>query len=161
MVQQVIHDDIEIAVGALAANAVVVQAGKIDSSLKNGVRIKKMKYVATYVGHTAGEGPMMLGLAVDHDATEIKECLEADPQGPLDSPGTEQGNRRVYPLEWWPEQGTGSTAERNHPFKHVRMPWKEIPEGSGINWFVWTDALLTTGMVVNIKVVYVLEWLRD
>ncbi len=160
--QQVIHEDVELGVGTLAANtAKKASSTAIKSSNENGFKISKMKYAAHWDGRTDGEGPVLFGISIGLTDAEITEAILAKPTHRMDEPDTERANRRVFPLEWWPIDGVESRAQNMNPLRSVRIPWKEIPENVNLDWWVISDSALTSGMVVDIRGVYVGEWMRD
>ncbi len=156
-----IHDEVIITVGALVADNAIVAAGKIDNAQAMGFRIDTMKYIMSYTGKTDGEGPLRFGFNVGLTADEVEEALAADPQHMEDIPAVERANRKVYPLEMIPLDDTESSRIGDYSYKEVKMPWKEIPENIGINWFVWSTSTLTTGMFVHVHIVYTGRWLED
>ncbi len=149
----------EVTLGALATLAVAGSATIIDASRLSGMRIKKAKYGVTFKNKTAGEGPLLVGMAsVDLSNAEIAEALVADPQSPRDAPANEQGNRQVFPLAILPA-GLVDAEETQH-LRTLRYPWKRIMEGNGLKMFVFNmdTATLTTGCVVNFVVPVVGTW---
>ncbi len=160
--QQVIHEDVEMGVGTLAANTAKTQSStSLKSSNENGFKISKFKYAARYNGKTDGEGPVLFGASVGLTAAEVTEAIVAKPTHRMDEPATERGNRRVYPLEWWPIDGDESSRIGSQTMRTVRFPWKEIPENVNLDFWVISDSALTSGMVVDIRGTYVGEWMRD
>ncbi len=84
---------ISLALGALV-NDVAVALVTVDSLAQN-FDIISTEFEAAYRGHTAGEGPMDIGLAADqYSVAEIVEALDASP---LSQYGTamERSRRRV------------------------------------------------------------------
>ncbi len=161
--QQVLHEDVEIGVGTLAANtAIKVASRAIVGTNEQGFRISKMKYGVVYNGKTDGEGPVLFGASIGLTAAEITEALLAAPNHYMDEPDTERANRRVFPLEWWPIDGTESSrVAAKFSLTKVSWPWKEIPEGINFDWWVISDSALTSGMIVDVRGVFTGEWMRD
>jgi len=158
--QQVQHIIAEITVGALTTLSVAGAALAIDAARKQGVRIKKMKYAVTYKDKTAGEGPLLFGLAsVDLTNAEIAEALIADPQSARDSPSNEEANRQVFPLQLLPASAEVATQE-HQPMRSVRYPWKRILIGNGLKAFVANldGSTLTTGTLVSVFISVVQDW---
>ncbi len=159
---QVLHEDVELGVGTLAANTAILQSSSaIDSGNENGFRISKFKYAARYNGKTDGEGPVWFGVSVGLTAAEVTEAILAKPTHRMDEPATERANRRVFPLEWWPIDGDESSRIGSQTMRSVRFPWKEIPENVNLDFWVMSDSALTSGMVVDVRGTYVGEWMRD
>ncbi len=162
MTQQVQYINDNVIVANLATTKVQGQAIAIDGSRTQGVRIKKMMGAVTWEGKTTIEGPLLYGIAtIDLSNAEIEEALEADPQGENDQPASDQGNRQVFPLGLIPASVLISAAHTQH-YRRWNWPWKTIPEGSGLKFWVQNldSATLTTGTLVNFSCVIVQEWLR-
>ncbi len=163
MTQQRVYMDDIIGLGALGAGLVLKTATKVDASRENGIRIQKLMCAMTFSGKTAAEGPIVVGLAsTDLSTTEIKECIDADPQKPDDTPASEQVMRQVMPI--W-VIGKTETASQNSPYRYeeIPYPWKEVAEGDGLAWFAMNEdgSALTTGTEIEIQGVLIGEWLND
>ncbi len=158
---QVIHDHIESSVGAIAANAAVIIGTAIASGNEEGFRISKLKYAFNYRIKTDGEGPFTLGLSVGLTAAEVAEAMNARPSHSMDEPATERANRRVFPLRFFAVDGTETFRSDSSFLSNVRIPWKDIPEHVNLNWFIFANNALSTGMLVDIHMTLVGEWLRD
>ncbi len=160
---QVLHDDIELASGTLAANtAIAVESSVIRNENQQGFRIGRFKYWQSYNGKTAGEGPIMVGVSVGLTAAEITECILARPLSDDDTDASDKANRKVYPLYIIAADGDEKTASNSTMnAQHIRFPWKEIPEHVSIDWWMMSDTAVTSGLVVDIRSVFVGEWLRD
>jgi len=146
-------------VGALATLSVAGSATIIDSARLAGMRITKAKVAITFKNKTAGEGPLLAGMAsVDLSNAEIAEALVADPQSARDSPANERANRQVYPIAMLPAGLVD--AEEVQYLRTLRYPWKRIMEGNGLKMFVFNMdmATLTTGTIVNFVVPVVGTW---
>ncbi len=157
---QVLHEELLLTVGTLAAGAAVLQQSKIDSAREQGFKIRKSKYSMTYNAKTDGEGPILFGYAVGLNAAEVAEAIAADPQHVKDIPAVDEANRRVYPLEWLPVDGTESFRDFHKFLRRFSIPWS-IDEGVTLSWFVHAFAALTSGMLVHIMATYYGEWMRD
>ncbi len=147
----------------LATAAVIEDSAKTDTSRANGVRVKKMKVAISYKGKTAGEGPLLVGVAKGNmSAAELAEALNSDPQGPDNTVPMEQAKRTVMPLALIPAAAVASPADTRW-IRSVRFPWKEVPEGTDIT--MWVQNLdtgsLTTGTVVECHMTLLQEWLDD
>lgn len=160
--QQVQYLIVEVALGTLANLTVTGATTQIDASRDNGMRIKQLKAAVSFKGKTAGEGPLIAGLcAQDLTNAEIAEALVADPQKTVDTPSSEQGNRRVFPI--W-NIGPGLVADDSiTELKEVHYPWKMIGEDEGLKFFVMNNdgSSLTTGTTMTLFAAVVGEWLRD
>ncbi len=157
-------DVVTITLSTLGALTAILGAGKQDATRLQGMRFKKIKAHMEFLGKTAGEGPLMVGYAIDTTTSETGEALSADPQHRSDPSGEAQG-RKVVPVWIIPKGSTGSEVVISHPdeMQDITMPYKELIEGSTLNWFVYNmdSGALQTGTVVNIAYVAVGEWLRD
>ncbi len=162
MVQQVQYETVENAVGALVTQTVSTIPMRQDSARNQGVRIKKLMGAVDYNAKTAGDGPLLFGLAHALSATEIAEALNADPQDSNNVPATEQGNRRVMVLGVIPKIATASPFDIV-PYRTIRFPWKELPEDT--NMFFWVQnkdtGTIQTGTLVRFSYIIVQEWLDD
>ncbi len=161
--QQVIQDEVQITVGTLGAGVAISGQSKIDGGRLQGARIKKIKYAMTYSGKTDNEGPIVFGLAVGLTNTEIALAMNADPQGISDDTEVDRGNLKCFPLEFIPKDGIESAVSAgNVMFVEIEdWPFKEIPEGTTLQWFIFSDTALTSGMIVDVRAVEVTDWLRD
>ncbi len=158
----VLHDFVELTVGTLAAdNAVLTPSARIITANEQGFRISKMKYQMTYNGKTDGEGPCLFGFSVDLTADQVRDAISATPTGEADAEAMERTNRKVYPLEQIAIDGDERSRISDTHFRHIRMPWKEIAEGSSLDYWLHCRAALTTGMQLQISAVYVGKWLED
>ncbi len=158
--QQVQYLDATTALGALASNTAIIVNTNVDASRDQGVRIKQLKAAYGLQGHTAGDGPILFGWATELTAVEIAEALTADPQGIDDTDASDKGNRKVMVV------GRFSLLEAHSPddqfYREVHYPWKEVPEGSTLKFFVFNaGSTLTTGSFATMTAVVVQEWLRD
>ncbi len=159
--QQVEHLLNSIALSTLANNAAIIANTKADATRDQGVRFKEFKAAYTITGLTAGEGPLIYGWATELTATEIAEAISADPQGVDDTDASDKANRKVFPVGVF---GMANTSTNEQTFyRNVRYPFKELPEGSTLKFFVFnaSGATLTTGAVASVTAVVVQEWMRD
>lgn len=149
--------------GALAAYDVITQASKIDAARKNGFRVLKTEYFFDIDGKTAGEGPIVVGLAANQTAAEIEEAIEADPQGKVDDVENQQAKRPVWPLEIFGSKIGDTNLENESTRKGELTPRWSAPEGDGFSWWAYClDAGgLTTGCTVVIFAKHYGVWLRD
>ena len=160
--QQVQHSIVELGLGALATLGVASANLPIDNARENGTRLKKWNYAITWKDKTSLEGPIRWGFARGLTSTEIKEALDADPSGLIDIPATEQANRDVIPMGVIPA-GVAVASEEQQIMRSARFPWKETPEGTGLQ--LWAQNIdgstLTTGMLVTLSSSFVFDWMED
>ena len=158
--QQVQHLVDAIALGTLANVTAIIGNLNMDATRDQGVFIKQFKAAFTIRDATASEGPVMFGLCTELTAVEVAECLNADPQGSEDTDASDKANRKVFPLGIF-QHTTNSGAQ--HMLEEVNYPFKELPEGATLKWFVFnvSGATLTTGGVATMVAVVVQEWMRD
>ncbi len=165
MVQQVQYIHNAIALGTLGAKSSITDGLPIDGSRLQGIRIKKLMYNAEFIDKSAANGPISWGLAVGLSAAEVAEAIEADPQGEMDVPATDQGNRRVFPIGTIGVDAVNSdvTPDSIKEYREIKFPWKKIPEGVGLFMFAHNHGLgaLTTGTLITAEFVFVYEWLDD
>ncbi len=156
--QQVQHDGVRITVGTLGAIAAVTASLNIDAARVSGVLIKKWMAAMSHSGLQTGDGPIIVGYSQDLSATEVAECLNADPQGDGDIPATERGNRKVVPV-WVISQGGDDAPGYVMPAR-FRWPWPEMKEGTGLQMFVYNAGMspLSAGLVVDTWNTWVQEW---
>ncbi len=122
--------------------------------------MKKLKAAFLLTGVTGDEGPIMFGFATELTAVEIAEALLADPQFMDDVPASERGNRKIMLVGMF---GVSTQIEMNQMLRTIRYPWKLVPEGQTLKWWVanFSGATLTTGAVAHMNGVAVTEWERD
>ncbi len=159
----IVHSFTTITLGALASlDAVVVEDGKIDASRLEGFRLIKTQYWMDYKAKTANEGPVLIGFAMNQNAAEIEEALEADPQQRADIPEGEQTMRPVFPLEVVPFAPTSQVAD-GFAVRGEQISRWSMPEGKGLSWFAYNfgPAVLTTGGIIVIYAKHFGVWLRD
>ncbi len=170
--QQVQHFSYNMSAGTLAQGAAVTANGNIDANREQGVRIKQFKAVCSITNYPNAEGPIIVGFVLGPSNTELSEAIVADPQNIHDVPAVEQANRKVFPIwSFGPEsdnnnaQGPIGARGGQNVYEEVNFPWKEIPEGVGLNSFVFNEGsaggALSGDVNVFIQTVMVLEWLRD
>ncbi len=160
--QQVVHLNGLVGIGTLADVTAIVLNTKIDASREQGVKIRQLKASMSYNGKTASEGPLIVGVAVELTAVEIAEAMNADPQRWDDTDAKDKGNRKVFPI-WTIPAGVLTGDDRNQKLEEINIPWKIIPEGSTLKWFVFnaSGSTLTTGTIVHVHAAAVTEWLND
>ncbi len=160
---QVQHGRVSLVPGALGALTATTVSLPLDASRSQGVRLKQLKASYSYSGKTAFEGPLVCGFSIDLSAAEVTEAMTADPQHINDVPATEEGNRKVFPIWVVPFFATAGETGRDTQLEEVNLPWKELTEGQGIQFFIFNgeSGALTTGMGGTLQFTAVQEWLRD
>ncbi len=158
--QQVQHLVDAIAMGTLANVTAIIGNTNMDSTRNQGVRIKQFKAAFHLTGNTAGEGPIVFGLCTELTAVEVAECMNADPQGIEDTDASDKANRKVFPIGIF---NSSANDNDHHELEEVKYPWKELPEGATLKWFVFnvSGAALTTGAIGTMTAAVVQEWMRD
>ncbi len=157
--QQVQHLNNSVALLTLADVTAVIVNTNIDSTREEGVRLKQLKAGQRLTGLTDGEGPLIYGWALNATAAEIAEALVADPQFVEDVNDVDVANRKVFPVGIFEMSRSNASQE----LREVNFPWKEIPEGATLKWFVFnaSGSSLTTGATAHLFASVVQEWLRD
>lgn len=161
----ILHDQVTITVGALAALDLISQTSKIDSSRTRGFRVMRYEYGIVYRGKTASEGPLLVGDAFNPSATaDMEECLEADPQDDFSSDGSVAQNIANRPVQELGLIAYNETAGKlfDGGFR-VRKPTWSCPEGGTLQFWVYNlgGSQLTTGTVVTIVIKAYGVWLND
>ncbi len=155
-----------IALTTLANNTAIIGNLNIDATREQGVRMKKFMYDVTSKGDVTQQYPIIYGLCIELTAVEVAQALLADPQGIDDQPEIEKTTRKVWVLGTLgnspSSNGSGSEAIGRR-YSEAYFPFKEIPEGSTLKWFVMnlTGAALTGAKIATITATAVQEWLRD
>ncbi len=132
-----------------AANAAVVKQD-LTTIADNEYRCLSMRMIWTRRGGTAGEGPLVFGVAHgDYSVTEIKECIEAEASWvSADKVANEQANRLVRRIGVFSGLGTDEDYNDGKPVQ-TRLNW-QIVAGQTIDAWVYNQsgATLTTGAFV-------------
>lgn len=158
---QILWEHNNFSTGALAVKDVASNnSQRLDGSTQQGMRILKVEYNIWTTGMTAGEGPVLCGLAgPDISASEIEEALEADPQWSGSDTEAFQANRPIWPLGminnlssigFWIEQ-----------MKEKKINWS-FPEGTALQFWVYNldDSTLSAFNVHFLLKIYGV-WLND
>ncbi len=167
MTQMRSYDDVLLNLSTLASETALKIGTKMDSSRENGFIIKKQKIAISINGLTDAEGPILVGMTNTRiSAAEVAECINADPQSPLDVPAQERSMREVYPImvfALWTTTKDPAVNEIRNEYRALHYPWKEIPEGTGLDLFAMNrgGGALTTGAAVNFQLTTIGEWSRD
>ena len=141
-----------VTVGTLAALTVVT--GSLSGASTAQYRLISASYIWSLHGHTAGEGPYVVGYAFgDYTVTEIKEALEsASSISPSDKIAQEKNNRWVRKIGTFAGDAVSETLNDGKPIK-TRLNWA-VQIGSTVNAFVYcedTAANQTTGSLVELN----------
>ncbi len=153
-------------IGALAADAALTGAIKIDASREQGCRVSQARWHSEWLGKTAGQGPIMWGLAWDLDATQVAECMRADPQLDIED-DMEEILRNLVVLGIIPRASTVSPlAVTDHApsYRTKKLPSWDIPEGSKLvtwHYIPVTGTTLTSGTVHHLTLGIKQGWLSD
>ncbi len=158
----IVRDETDITLSTLGAQTAIVAASRIDTSRLNGFRVLKTQYWIGVQGKTTAEGPVEIGAEIGLDATEVKECIEADPQNSGEAGAIEQSLRPVWPLVMIKREGTGILTWMDGQFREWKPQWS-VPEGQGLFWYAFNygGSALTSGTVVKIIAKHFGVWLRD
>ena len=163
MMAGIVYDDLALVLGALATKTAVQGASKIDASRAQGFRLLKTQYWVEVIGKTNDQGGIIVGLSHNLSVTEIKECIEADPQGSkaIHRPESEASSRPIWPLVLIPSTVT-SIEDKLVAMGELKPGWS-APEGSTFNWFAFnlSTGTLTTGTQVKIFAKHYGVWLKD
>ncbi len=158
---QIVYDDVTITLSTLGAAAAIVAQSRIDAARLHGFRVLKTEYFIEATGKTSGEGPIMIGLAVDVTATGVKNAIESDPQSTGDEVGQAEALTPVWPLKMLPKAFTNGDIGEYVSMRSVNPGWS-VPEGLGMQWWAFNmGASLTTGTVIRIFAKHFGVWLRD
>ncbi len=147
---QILYDITILSPGSLSPNDVGSTA--VHTNLTEDFRILKTEYWVSWnpVITDGQEGPVIVGMAAGGlSATEIEECLEADPTDTSDAPESEQVMRAVWPLEQFIlyNDTTGVDYGSVISAQGTFNPKWTMPNPSGWSWWVYNQstALLTGG----------------
>ncbi len=156
----IVYDVQQIAASTLANSTAVTTGSKIDASRENGFRVTRTEWKIFARGGTAGDDPVVAGMAFGQNSTQITEALVADPQSRSVNAAAvlanDQTMRPVFPLAAF-----GGAVERVR--EGVAKPNWSAPETGNLSWFVFNfgpDAL-TTGLIINFFAKHFGVWLRD
>ncbi len=165
---QLIHDSDNFALTALAAGAAVVDATKVDGSRAQGVTLKRVVGHIAVEQKTAGQGPLIIGIAAEENAANIAEAFAADPQRFGAAGSAEEANRRVLPMLTIADDQTGLGNISPGNLQDGRwwdwnVPSWKLEEGQNLVLFAYNaDPSVTndTGLVWW-EAVFVTRWLDD
>ncbi len=158
----IIWDEIQISLGTLATETAVQVASRIDAARLQGFRLLRTEYFIRAKGLTGADDPIVVGLNHDLTVTEVKECINADPQrsGDTTADAASRTKRPVWPFEVFGvyADGNGESVAKGV----AKIGWS-APEGTTFNWFVYNfgSGPLTTGGIVDIIAKHFGVWLKD
>ncbi len=133
----------------------------IDASRLNGVQIEKMWNAISVRALTPTEGPVLYGLAKNvGTVSQLKEFLEADPQGPSNTAEIKKTDSDVFILGWLPRSDLANASEG---LRRIRFPWKKFGEDDKLSVWVFNDtgSAMTTGALVKFQTVIAGHWMDD
>ncbi len=162
MSSQKIYDHVLVSLSTLGNNAAIGTVSKIDGARQQGCRIRKLMLAVSAEGRTATEGPLMYGICnLELTAAEIAEAIVADPQGPEDTPASEQVNREIMVLGLLKPNVLLDSGLTLHT--EIKYPWKTIPEEQGIQYWVMnrSGGTLTAGSLIKFNAFIYGDWLED
>ncbi len=164
LVQQ-FDGNIALDLGTLAAGDVISTSSSIDAARKQGFRVTKSRIMIEMSGKTAGEGPILMGLACNFaNAAAIEAALEDDPQGV----NTQDANRgkgtflKVLALFMSAPTNIPTTRPLMYEFGYGKNGWS-IPEAEALLYWARNQdtGALTTGTRISISAEHFGVWLRD
>jgi len=130
----------------------IVTFGTLLEAADEEYRVLSVKQTWTLRDFTAGEGPIVVGVAHgDYSVTEVKECLDAQAginRG--DKIANEQADRLVRVVGSFPGLDTNEVLNDGKPIT-TKLNW-HIPEGKTLVPFAWNkggEANLGTGAEVQ------------
>lgn len=138
------------ALGTLADNTVV--GAVLGNTVANDTYLISADLMASLANHTAGEGPITVGIAHgDLSDAEIEECLEAVASWDnSDQIAQEHRRRKVRTIGVFPGVGTEESLNNGNPIR-VRCRFT-LHSGLGIK--IWahnrSGAALTTGTLLKV-----------
>lgn len=155
----ILNERAVITLGALGSSV----TKKSDSQLTFGedFRLIKSEYWVAYEGLTAGETPIIIGIADNElSVTEIAECLAAAPVDRNDNLGNEQAHRPVFPFAVIPDHNDGIRGALNNGKAIEKTLRWTFSDTEGFTLFAHNDtgATLTTGGIIRIRAKHYGVW---
>ncbi len=150
--------DGSLAASTLASNDVI--SGNLVAVGDEEFRLLSLTGLWSLRGATAGEGPLMFGVAhSDYTDAEIEECLEVSTgltRG--DKVAQEQASRLVRRIGQFPVSSAAESFREGEVIK-TRLNW-HITEGQTLKAWIWnkSGAALTTGALVLFNGDAVIRW---
>lgn len=154
-----IKQDTSITLSTLANDTVLKQDNNVN--LTQDVRCISMSWIASYRNHTAGQGPLVMGLAREElGVSEIAEALDAAPTSQHDVPAIEHTKRFVRTKGYFDGLGTEEKFDEGRVQKmRINML---VPAGKALP-VLWSrnrsGATLTTGTIIDIQQTWWVRWL--
>lgn len=150
-------DDISFALLTLADDTVVKGT---SATMLQDVHLLSVDHLITLRGLTAGEGPIVVGLANEELlVSEILEYLNAAPTSQWDVPAVERANRRVRVLGVFSGLSTDETINDGKPIR-TKLNWR-LPAGKELP-VVWahnrSGGTLTTGATIQVTRQFWANW---
>ncbi len=157
-------EKVGIALGAISAGAAGQQATVIDGSRLQGCRASMFRYHSEWLGKTAAQGPIQWGLSWGITATEVAECMTADPQFDIEEDMVEV-RRNLINIGIIPRSSTVSPAsvpDISYGYRKIRLPSWDVLEGSSIQIWHFVPAngvTLTSGTIHHLTWGFKQGWL--
>jgi len=160
--EQIIHENINVGISGLTAGSIQSAGSRIDALQENGFMIRRVRGAMTWFDKTTTLGPMIVGAFTGSlTSTEIKEAVDADPQGAKDTPATERANRKLWPI-WLVPAGIALNSEEQSKYEDIYWPYREKEEGESMGVYVQNiDGTTITAATVTVAMVFFGEWTRD
>ncbi len=156
---QVLPFSTQITLSTLADNT-AVNGGMLGGNLTEDYFAFSQRAVWTLRNHTAGEGPISVGIAHgDYTAAEIVAYLSLSLLGPANKTQQEISRRLIRTVGVFDGLNTEESLNDGKPIK-TPMKWVEDDGHDFIAWaFNRSGASLTTGTVLDIQGKYFGKWL--
>ncbi len=156
------YDEITITLGALADNASIKQT--IPYAIEEDFRLIKVEWAGKMAGHTAGEGPIILGIA-DNEllVDEIAQAYNASPVDSNDNVNNERAMRPCFQLGLVSGNGTTDILSKGGgpEFMEKTIRWT-FSNPEGFTWFALNQSggAFTTGTIFVLHAKYYGVWVR-
>ncbi len=159
---QVLIEHLEFLHGAVAIDDVESKESTvIKAANEQGFRLLKTEYMSYTVGHVAGEGPIVYGLAGPAiSAAQIEEAVETTPTGGKNVDPTDSffSNRPVWILGM--HLLLTAIGFEDRFLREKKINWS-FPEGTGLSFWVWSPNAALAGGQTNIIMKHFGVWLND
>ncbi len=158
--------ELDFALGALAAGDVILQETKIDSSRAAAWFMKWLMWSAFFTGKTTDEGPIVIGFSANMNAQEVEDWMEADAQSRADNPDKVPAGwiRPLFMIGKSPTAGSVCLSGTNlvSPMTFLQVNWSILEAQAFSVWARNQDASgLTTGTALVFHNQYAGRWIRD
>ncbi len=154
------HEHFDLDASALTAGSVVIANSNWDTAQDQGFIVKKVRAACSYHGKITTEGPAVVGGWMGLSTAEVKEALDANPQSSFDKPGTERGNRAVWPL-WQIPGATELSNQEIVPFREIYWPYKQKVEENSMGFYLQNVDGSNVTVEADIDVAWFGVWTRD